>query len=184
MQIECFDIKGPILFKPKIHSDERGNFIETFRLNEFESHTSTSPVFLQDNQSISVAKGTIRGLHFQTPPKPQGKLVRCISGEITDVAVDVRRGSPTYGQHIKAILTSKNAHQLWVPPGFLHGFATLKDDCIVAYKCTEYYSHQHDRNIYYNDPDLEIDWGVPISEAIVSAKDQEAPRFNTFKTPF
>ena len=141
METAYFDIKGPVLFTPKLHLDARGYFMETFTAQSFKAATGETLSFVQDNQSYSEAKHTIRGLHFQSPPHAQGKLVRCLAGSILDVAVDIRSGSETYGQHVKVVLSEDNKSQLWVPPGFLHGFATLEPDAVVAYKCTDYYAH-------------------------------------------
>ena len=184
MQIDRFDIEGPVLFTPRIFNDSRGYFMETFKANLFEAETSVLTPFVQDNQSLSKSKGTIRGLHFQTPPHPQGKLVRCLTGSIIYIAVDARKGSPTYGKYVRALLSAENAAQLWVPVGFLHGFATLENDTLVTYKCTDYYAPKCDGNIHYADSDLDIDWGVSLDGAIVSDKDLAAPRFQDFNTPF
>ena len=184
MNSECFDIEGPVLFTPRVFADDRGSFMETFKANEFEARTGSKAIFVQDNQSFSKLKGTVRGLHFQNPPHAQGKLVRCIAGSIVDVAVDVRRGSDTYGKHIRVILTSANASQLWVPAGFLHGFSTLEANTIVAYKCTDYYAHEADGNILFDDAELGIDWGIDPSQAFLSDKDLKAPAFKSFQSPF
>ena len=184
MQVDTFEIEGPLLFTPKIFGDSRGYFMETFKAKVFEEHTGLQNPFIQDNQSLSKPKGTIRGLHFQIPPHPQGKLVRCLTGSIVDVAVDARRGSPTYGQHVRAILSAENAAQLWVPAGFLHGFSTLEDDTTVTYKCTDYYAPECDGNIHFADPDLNIDWGVDLQNAVLSENDINAPSFKNFDSPF
>jgi len=184
MEFESFDIDGPVLFTPRTFSDDRGSFSETFKAKEFASITGSTEVFVQDNQSFSKSKGTIRGLHFQNPPYAQGKLVRCIAGSIVDVAVDARKGSKTYGQHIRVILSATNASQLWVPVGFLHGFSTLEANTIVAYKCTDYYAQEADGNIRYDDSDLAIDWGLGLSPAVLSEKDLKAPAFMSFNSPF
>ena len=139
---------------------------------------------MQENQSLSLPAFTIRGLHFQSPPHPQGKLVRCTQGAIIDVAVDARQGSSTYGQHVTAELTAKNSCQLWVPEGFLHGFVTLEANTEVQYKCTDYYSAECDGNILWNDSTLNINWAIDPLHAILSDKDKDAPLFKDFHTPF
>ncbi|MGB3455678.1 MAG: dTDP-4-dehydrorhamnose 3,5-epimerase [Litorimonas sp.] len=184
MDIRRFDIDGPVLFAPRRFEDERGYFSETFRQSVFDEAVGTPVRFVQDNQSLSQRAGTVRGLHFQSPPHAQGKLVRCTAGAVMDVAVDVRRGSPTYGQHVRAELNAQTGHQLWVPEGFLHGFATLSDDAVVQYKCTDYYDKPCDGNVSWDDPDLGIDWGLGGRAAILSDKDAAAPRFADFDTPF
>lgn len=183
MQIDSFqDIQGPLLLTPKTFADNRGYFTESFRADFFRSHIDVAADFVQDNQSVSRRKGTVRGLHLQTPPHAQGKLVRCVTGSILDVAVDVRRGSTTYGRYVSAELTGVGGEQLWVPAGFLHGFATREDDCIVAYKCTDYYAQDCEQSVRWDDPDLAIDWG--LKAAIVSDKDGAAPSFKDYISPF
>lgn len=153
MQIQRFDIDGPLLFTPRRFEDDRGYFSETFRQSIFEEAVGEAIHFVQDNQSLSKVAGTIRGLHYQSPPHAQGKLVRCTQGAIMDVAIDARKGSPTYGQSVSAELKPENAGQLWVPPGFLHGFATLENDTLLQYKCTDYYAADCDGSVLWNDPD-------------------------------
>ena len=184
MKFDLFDIMGPVLITPQTFSDDRGGFTETFRAREFEKLTGSKATFVQDNQSFSKSIGTVRGLHFQAPPNVQGKLVRCIAGSIVDVAVDARRHSDTYGQHIRVILSAENMCQLWVPVGFLHGFSTLEANTIVAYKCTDYYARESDGNVRFDDPDLGIDWGLSSGSAILSDKDRKAPTFKSFESPF
>jgi dTDP-4-dehydrorhamnose 3,5-epimerase len=184
MDTQTFHINGPVLFKPRRISDERGYFSETFRQSVFDEATGGGIRFLQDNESLSMACGTVRGLHFQSPPHAQGKLVRCAQGALIDVAVDARVGSPTYGQHVRVELSADNGYQLWVPVGFLHGFATLEANTIIQYKCTDYYSKECDGNVLWNDPDLLIDWGIEESTAVLSPKDIDAPRFGDFDSPF
>jgi dTDP-4-dehydrorhamnose 3,5-epimerase len=174
MLFEIFPISGPILIKPARIGDARGWFSETFRAERFRENAG--PVdFVQHNQSMSAAKGTVRGLHFQLEPMAQGKLVRCLKGAILDVAVDIRRSSPTFGQHVSAELTADNGHQLWVPPGFAHGFVTLAENTEVFYLVTAYYSPAHDRGLLWNDPALGIDWGIGEGEAQLSDKDRKQP---------
>ena len=184
MEFTPLEITGLYLIKPSRLEDERGYFSELFRQDKFDVATNTKLNFVQDNFSLSKEKGTVRGLHFQSPPFGQGKLVRCSRGEIVDVAVDARKGSKTYGQYYKVVLSAENGLQLWVPEGFLHGFATLVDDCEIAYKVTNFYSSECDGNVLWNDPDLGIDWGIDPATATISDKDKVAPLFKDFTSPF
>jgi dTDP-4-dehydrorhamnose 3,5-epimerase len=174
MNFEKLDISGLLLIEPKKFGDSRGYFMETFRANLFEAEAGPF-TFVQDNRSLSAEVGTIRGLHFQLEPRAQGKLVSCIAGALLDVAVDIRTGSPTYGKHVAVELTPENGRQLWVPPGFAHGFCTLKPDTMISYKVTDYYSAEHDRGLLWNDPAIGIDWPVSADKAHLSAKDQNQP---------
>lgn len=158
--------------------------METYKEQEFNTAIGQDVSFVQDNHSLSTNKGTVRGLHFQSPPHAQGKLVRCVRGRIIDVAVDVRKTSPTYGQHVTVELSDYNSKQLWVPEGFLHGFATLEDATEVTYKVTNYYSPECDGNVLWNDTNLNINWGISNVEASLSDKDAAAPSFSDFNTPF
>lgn len=184
MKVEFFQIEGPCLLTPQKHEDDRGHFIETYQKEKFEKIIGKSISFVQDNHSLSTSRGTVRGLHYQTPPFAQGKLVRCIKGSINDVAVDARLNSSTYGQHIKVFLSEDNCKQLWVPEGFLHGFATLEENTEVAYKVTNFYDKSCDSNVQWNDPELAIDWGIDAHSAILSEKDLKAKAFNSFESPF
>ncbi len=176
MKFKHFDISGPVLIEPSRIADERGYFLETFRLDIF--HAEVGPIaFVQDNHSRTHAKGTVRGLHHQHAPREQGKLVRVGRGAILDVAVDIRPGSTTFGGHVAVELSEHNNLQLWVPPGFLHGFCTLTDDVDVLYRVTDHYSPKHDRSVRWNDPDLGIPWPVQPEAAILSARDRNAPLF-------
>jgi len=159
MKYEHFEISGLIKLSPTKFSDNRGFFMETFREDVFAEHAGENVKFIQDNHSTSFNKGTVRGLHFQSPPFGQGKLVKCTRGKLIDVAVDARAGSPTYGQHVAVELSEENGCQLWIPVGFLHGFVTLTDNTDINYKCTNYYSSAHDGSVLWNDPNLAIDWG-------------------------
>lgn len=158
--------------------------METFKKKAFEAAVSAPISFVQDNFSLSMLKNTIRGLHYQTPPHAQGKLVRCARGRLLDVAVDIRANSLTYGHWFSVELTEKNDHQLWIPAGFLHGFRTLEPNTEIAYKCTDYYSPECDAAILWNDETLNIDWGLSEKDAVLSEKDRSAPTFDGFKTPF
>ena len=184
MLFEALDIPDVIKIVPRSFKDDRGEFMETFKTSAFNEAVGGEVDFVQDNQSFSLKPNTVRGLHFQTPPLTQGKLVRCVSGSIIDVAVDARIASPSYGKWVSAELTAENNCQLWVPEGFLHGFATLVPNTIVQYKCTNYYSPECDENIFWNDKSLNIDWGIDPDHAILSDKDITAPSFKDFKSPF
>ncbi|GJD78840.1 dTDP-4-dehydrorhamnose 3,5-epimerase [Methylobacterium gregans] len=161
--------------RPKRHGDARGWFSETFRADALAA-AGIACTFVQDNQSFSAPKGTIRGLHFQVPPQPQAKLIRVLAGAILDVAVDIRRDSPTFGRYVAVILDAEGGEQLFIPHGFAHGFCTLTPDVMVAYKVDSYYSPAHDRALVWNDPEIGIDWPVTEAEAILSDKDRRAPR--------
>lgn len=161
---------------PNRHGDARGWFSETFRVDRL-AEAGIANVFVQDNQSFSAPIHTVRGLHFQTPPAAQAKLVRVLSGSILDVAVDLRRASPTFGRHVAVRLDALDGEQLFVPAGFAHGFCTLEPDTMVAYKVDAYYSPDNDRNLFWNDPELALPWPVGDAEAALSDKDRAAPRF-------
>lgn len=168
-------ISDVILIKPERFEDERGFFSETFHAARFEEAGVKGP-FVQDNHSLSRAKGVVRGLHFQTPPTPQAKLVRCVRGAIVDVAVDIRAGSPTFGKHVAVELSADNGCQLFVPVGFAHGFSTLIPDTEVQYKVTGFYAPDCDRGIAFDDPALGIDWRTRQEDAVLSDKDRKLPR--------
>jgi dTDP-4-dehydrorhamnose 3,5-epimerase len=176
MKIERLQIPDVLLLTPKRHIDQRGFFSETFRADMFEEQ-GVDAMFVQDNHAHSAQKGVLRGLHFQIPPRAQGKLVRCTRGAILDVAVDIRTGSPTYGRHVAVELSAANWQQLWIPAGFAHGYVTLQDDCEVIYKVTDYYAPECDRGIAWDDPVLAIDWRVPAGEVLLSDKDRTHPAF-------
>lgn len=168
---------------PKRFGDARGWFSETFRTDALERAGITA-VFVQDNQSFSAPKGTVRGLHFQVAPCPQAKLIRVIQGAILDVAVDLRGGSPTYGRHVAVTLDADGGEQIYIPHGFAHGFCTLTPDVMVAYKVDSYYSPAHDRALVWNDPAIGIDWPVAEAEAMLSDKDRRAPRLSELGAVF
>ena len=176
-------IKSVILATPKRFGDARGYFSETYNRKLFREG-GIDVEFVQDNQSLSRDVGTIRGLHFQAPPYAQSKLVRVLSGAIIDVAVDARKSSPTYGQHVKEILSAENGVQLFVPQGFLHGFITLEPDTIVAYKVDNFYDFASDGAVMWNDPELNIDWGVTNKPPVISEKDSKAQSWGAFQSPF
>ena len=171
MRFTQTNLPGVILIEPKVHRDDRGFFLETYRVDVFKEG-GIDTTFVQDNHSRS-SRGTLRGLHAQTK-RPQDKLVRVIAGEIYDVAVDVRRGSPTFGEAYGAILSADNFRQLFIPAGFVHGFAVTSDVAEVEYKCSDIYDPGGELGIIWNDPDIGIEW--PIEDPILSAKDAEAPR--------
>lgn len=175
MEFQRLEIPDVVLISPKKIGDRRGYFMESFRQDRFRSEVGEVE-FVQENRSFSSSAGTIRGLHFQTPPKAQGKLVSCAMGELLDVAVDIRKGSPTFGRHVFAKLTADGGEQLWVPPGFAHGFCTLTTDVIISYKVTDYYSPDHDRGLLWCDEALGIDWPVNAGTEILSDKDKVQPR--------
>jgi dTDP-4-dehydrorhamnose 3,5-epimerase len=174
MQVIDTAIPDVKILKPAKHGDDRGFFSETFSSRALRDAGLVCD-FVQDNQSLSVQPGVVRGLHYQLPPAAQDKLVRVIRGAIVDVAVDIRRGSPTFGQHVAVELSAENWRQLLVPKGFAHGFATLVPNTEVFYKVTAFYSPQHDRGIRWNDPALKIDWRIDPATAILSGKDQQTP---------
>jgi dTDP-4-dehydrorhamnose 3,5-epimerase len=175
MKVERLAIPDVILLTPPRFGDARGFFSETYNAHRF-AEAGVDAHFMQDNQSLSARKGTLRGLHCQIEPNVQGKLVRCVKGAIWDVAVDIRHGSPSYGRHVAAVLSAENWSQLWVPGGFLHGFCTLEPDAEVIYKVTADYDRGAERGVIWNDPDLNIGWPVASSEAVLSEKDTALPR--------
>jgi len=175
MKVEKLAIPEVILLTPSRFGDDRGFFSETFNVRRFAEAGVDQP-FVQDNQSLSGKRGTVRGLHCQIAPNVQGKLVRCVRGAIWDVAVDIRHGSPTYGRHVAAVLSAENWSQLWVPGGFLHGFCTLEPDTEVIYKVTADYDRTAERGVIWNDPDLALPWPVVPAEAVLSDKDTLLPR--------
>lgn len=183
MQSIPTEIADLLIFEPRIFSDDRGLFFESFHQNKFNELVGREVQFVQDNESLSKAM-VVRGLHFQTPPFAQGKLVRVVQGSVLDVAVDIRRNSPTYGKSVSVLLTASNRRQFWIPEGFAHGFVALEDDTIFQYKCTNYYHQPAEQSLLWNDPSLNIDWKISEKNAILSSKDAAAPNFNDFKSPF
>lgn len=184
MRFEKLTIPGPLLIIPEKYGDGRGFFSETFRVDLFNQQVTPAPTFVQDNHVYSAHKGVLRGLHFQSPPRAQGKLVRCIRGRILDVAVDIRRGSPTFGSHVSVELSEDNWRQLFVPVGFAHGYLTLEEQCEVAYKVTDYYSPECDRGIAWDDPALGIDWKLPPALIRLSDKDRKQPALHEISPLF
>lgn len=183
LTIERLAIPDVMLLIPDRFADDRGFFSEVFSAPRFEAAGIGLP-FVQDNQSLSRDCGTVRGLHCQVAPRVQGKLVRCVRGAIWDVAVDARPASPTFGQHVAAELSAENWAQLWVPPGFLHGFCTLLPDTEVIYKITDLYDRPSERGVRWDDPDLAVPWPVPPDEAVLSPKDRDLPRWAACGTLF
>ena len=173
----------PRLIVPKRHLDDRGWFSESFHKSRLSDIGITCD-FIQDNQSNSKRSGTLRGLHFQIPPAAQAKLVVVVRGKVLDVAVDIRRGSPTFGKHVSAELSAESGHQFYVPVGFAHGFLTLEDDVLVMYKVSQYYSPAHDTGIRWNDPDIAFAWPIKEAEITISEKDRRLPFLKEFSSPF
>ena len=183
MNIIKTNIEGVIIVEPRVFGDARGYFFESFSLRDFREHTGMEINFVQDNESRS-CHGVVRGLHFQKPPYAQSKLVRVVEGTVLDVAVDIRQGSPTYGQHVAVELSAENKRQFFLPKGFAHGFAVLSDTAIFQYKCDEYYHPEAEGAIAWDDPTLAIDWHLDHSSIILSDKDKHHPLFADFTTPF
>ncbi len=175
MQIEPLAIADVKIITPRRFQDDRGFFSETWNARAFRE-AGIEAEFVQDNHAYSVEKGVVRGLHYQLPPSAQGKLVRVTKGAILDVAVDIRRASPTFGHHVSAVLSAENWRQIWVPVGFAHGYVTLEPHTEVVYKVTNLYAPALDRGIMWSDPALGIDWGLTDTEAILSEKDRRQPR--------
>lgn len=180
MEIQKFDIEGLLLIQPKIFSDDRGYFFESFNKRQFNSILGYEVNFIQDNESKS-SKGVLRGLHFQKPPFSQSKLVRVVAGEVLDVVVDLRQSSPTFGKHQSIRLSSVNKYQFFIPRGFAHGFIVLSDEVIFTYKVDNYYAPSYDSGIIYNDLELEIDWQLPFEQILLSEKDSKLLTFNEYR---
>ena len=174
MKVTSLSIPDVLLIEPQVFGDERGFFFESFNQNEFENALGHKINFVQDNHSKSI-KGVLRGLHYQLPPKAQGKLVRVTQGEVFDVAVDLRKSSPTFGKWVGEILSADNKKQMWIPEGFAHGFVTLSDAAEFLYKTTDFYSKEHEQAIRWNDETIGIQW--PIKDISLSAKDENAQSF-------
>jgi len=177
MNFKRTEIEDVIIIEPQIHGDERGYFLETFRMDKLEEFLGYKINFCQDNESKS-SKGVLRGLHYQLAPYAQTKLVRVIQGCVLDVAVDIRKGSPTFGEHIAVELSAENKKQMFIPRGFAHAFVVLEDDTIFAYKVDNYYSPKHDKGIAFDDEALNIDWLLEESELNLSAKDRVQPKLS------
>ena len=182
MEIIKTNIEGVVIFEPRIFKDDRGYFFESFSQREFEEKVCKT-TFVQDNESKS-SYGVLRGLHFQKPPFAQSKLVRVIKGVVLDVAVDIRKGSPTFGQYVSVELTGENHRQFFIPRGFAHGFSVLSEEVIFQYKCDNFYSPQSEGAIAWNDPDLNIDWRIPAEKVVLSEKDSKHPRLKDWQNVF
>ena len=182
MEVIKTAIEGVYIIEPKVFGDARGYFFESFSEREFKEKVGDIH-FVQDNESMS-KYGVMRGLHFQRPPYAQSKLVRCVKGKVIDVAVDIRKGSPTYGQHVAALLTEENHRQFFIPQGFAHGFAVLSESAVFQYKCDNFYHPEADGGISILDESLGIDWGLAMEEAILSEKDTKHMKLAEFDSPF
>ncbi|MDB5005731.1 MAG: dTDP-4-dehydrorhamnose 3,5-epimerase [Mucilaginibacter sp.] len=182
MKIITTDIEGLLILEPRIFNDDRGYFYESYNKSKF-AEAGIDADFVQDNQSFS-HKGAVRGLHGQANPFAQGKLVRVIAGSVLDVAIDIRTGSSTYGKHVSVMLSGENKLMFWIPAGFLHGFATLEDNTIFTYKVNNLYDKASEIGVIWNDPTLNIDWGIAPSDILLSPKDELLPDFKSFKSPF
>lgn len=182
MEVIQTDIEGVVIIEPRIFKDARGYFFESFSQREFEEKVLKTK-FVQDNESMS-SYGVMRGLHFQRPPYMQSKLVRCVKGRVLDIAVDIRKGSPTYGKHVAVELTEDNHRQFFVPRGFAHGFSVLSETAVFQYKCDNFYNPQADGGINIKDDCLGIDWQIPVDSAILSEKDTKHPLLRDFDSPF
>ena len=183
IEVKKTDIEGVLIIEPKVFGDARGYFLESFNAKEFAEKTGLNINFVQDNESMS-SYGVMRGLHFQNPPYTQSKLVRCVKGAVLDVAVDIRKGSPTYGQHVAVELTEDNHRQFFVPRGFAHGFAVLSETAVFQYKCDNFYAPQADGGISILDESLGIDWKIPTEKALLSDKDTKHSLLKDFDSPF
>ena len=188
MEVIQTNIEGPVIIEPRIFGDARGYFFESFSQREFNEKVAIPQygkpiIFVQDNESMS-SYGVMRGLHFQAPPFTQSKLVRCVKGKVLDVAVDIRKGSPTYGQHVAVELTEDNHRQFFVPRGFAHGFVVLSETAVFQYKCDEFYHPEADGGINIQDETLGIDWQIKMEEALLSEKDTKHACLADFDSPF
>jgi dTDP-4-dehydrorhamnose 3,5-epimerase len=182
MNVVNTGIPGVVIIEPRVFEDARGYFFESFSQRDFDAQVREVR-FVQDNESKSLY-GVLRGLHFQKPPHAQSKLVRVVKGAVLDVAVDIRKGSPTFGKHVAVELSEDNHLQVFIPRGFAHGFAVLSDEAIFQYKCDNYYAPGHEGAIAWNDPDLNIDWQIPADKIILSAKDQNNPQLKDIEDLF
>lgn len=183
MNIIKTDIEGVLIIEPRVFGDARGYFFESFNQREFKEQTGVDIHFVQDNESCS-SRGVVRGLHFQLPPYAQSKLVRVVEGTVLDVAVDIRKWSPTYGKHVSVELSADNKRQFFMPKGFAHGFAVLSERAVFQYKCDEYYHPEAEGAVAWDDTTLAIDWKIDKEQVLLSEKDRRHPMFKDFITPF
>lgn len=183
MEVIKTAIEDVLIIEPRVFGDARGYFFESFNAKEFAEKTGIQVVFVQDNESLS-HYGVLRGLHYQQPPFAQSKLVRVVKGCVLDVAVDIRKGSPTYGQHVAVELSAENHRQFYMPKGIAHGFSVLSDEVIFQYKCDDFYAPQSEGAIAWDDPDLAIDWQLPVDKIILSEKDRHHPYLRDIVSPF
>ena len=183
MNVVKTEIEGVLVIEPEVFGDSRGYFFESFNAREFRLKTGIDVGFVQDNESLS-GHGVVRGLHFQNPPFAQSKLIRCVAGTVLDVAVDLRRGSPTYGKYVSRELSGENHRQMFIPKGFAHGFAVLSETALFQYKCDEFYHPEAEGAIAWDDPDVGIEWPFGPEEARLSAKDMAHPCLKDFISPF
>ncbi len=183
MEVIKTGIEGVFIIEPKVFGDNRGYFFESFNAREFSEKTGKEVIFVQDNESMS-HYGVLRGLHFQLPPYSQSKLVRVVKGKVLDVAVDIRKGSSTYGKYVSCEMTGENKRQFFVPKGFAHGFCVLSDEAVFQYKCDEFYHPEAEGAIAWNDPNIAINWPITAEEIILSEKDKHHPCLKDFESPF
>lgn len=183
MEVIKTGIEGVFIIEPKVFGDNRGYFFESFNAREFAEKTGKEVIFVQDNESMS-HYGVLRGLHFQLPPYSQSKLVRVVKGKVLDVAVDIRKGSSTYGKYVSCEMTGENKRQFFVPKGFAHGFCVLSDEAVFQYKCDEFYHPEAEGAIAWNDPDIAINWPITAEEIILSEKDKHHSCLKDFESPF
>ncbi|CAM3865757.1 dTDP-4-dehydrorhamnose 3,5-epimerase [Rheinheimera salexigens] len=183
MLSQSLQLPEVLLLTPKVHSDERGYFFECFRQQQLQQLLERDIQFVQENQSRS-SFGVLRGLHYQRQPQAQAKLVRVVEGEVLDVVVDIRHGSPRFGQTVQTVLSAENNHQLFIPHGFAHGFLVLSPQATVVYKVDNYYSAQHDAGLAYNDANLAINWPLSAKQLVISTKDQQQPKLSQLQSEF
>lgn len=183
MEVIKTNIEGVLIIEPKVFGDKRGYFFESYSAREFKEKTGLDITFVQDNESKS-RYGVLRGLHFQLPPYTQSKLVRCVKGKVLDVAVDIRKGSPTYGKYAMCELTEENHRQFFVPKGMAHGFCVLSEEAVFQYKCDDFYHPEAEGGIMWNDPEIAINWPVPAEAISLSERDKHHPQLKDFESPF
>ncbi len=183
MEVKKTDIEGVLIVEPKVWGDNRGYFFESFNARDFADKTGLEITFVQDNESKS-RYGVLRGLHFQLPPYTQSKLVRCVKGRVLDIAVDIRKGSPTYGKWVSCELTEDNHRQFFVPKGMAHGFCVLSEEAVFQYKCDDFYHPEAEGGIAWDDPDIAVEWPIPAEDISLSERDKHHPSFKEFVSPF